>query len=231
MAVIYGSCKTAVLPSFFYQALDSPPPQRRNSTPFAHSPKFARRAFMSLGLSLFMSGQSWEAQAIEDVGLKNGQLRSCDGATPCVSTSAFRSPSRFMPPWSYLNSKDKAYDELLKALQRMGAQIVVKDDDTYIYATIAQPNDVDDVDDLEFLFVVRQTSLLQESLEKECSRSAILLVAGLHKRPEEQRAHGKAARRAGLDSHGDRRGEGLGPAALALTTSSSSASGDEATPP
>ncbi|BBN09015.1 hypothetical protein MPTK1_4g16400 [Marchantia polymorpha subsp. ruderalis] len=156
MAVIYGSCKTAVLPSFFYQALDSPPPQRRNSTPFAHSPKFARRAFMSLGLSLFMSGQSWEAQAIEDVGLKNGQLRSCDGATPCVSTSAFRSPSRFMPPWSYLNSKDKAYDELLKALQRMGAQIVVKDDDTYIYATIAQPNDVDDVDDLEFLFVGKQ---------------------------------------------------------------------------
>ncbi|KAG6556224.1 hypothetical protein Mapa_002165 [Marchantia paleacea] len=163
MAVIFCLCKPAVRPSFVNQALDSPSPPLCNSTPFRHSSTssfssvfLARRAFMSFGLSLFMAGQSGEAQAIDDVGLMNGQLRSCDGATPCVSTSAFRCPSRFMPPWSYLNSKDKAYAELLEALQRMGAQIVEKDDDMYIYATMTQPNDVDDVDDLEFLFVANQ---------------------------------------------------------------------------
>lgn len=35
-----------------------------------------------------------------EVGLENGRLRSCEGRAPCISTSAFRSPSRFMPPWS-----------------------------------------------------------------------------------------------------------------------------------
>ena len=33
------------------------------------------------------------------VGLDNGRVRSCEGSAPCVSTSSFRSPSRFMPPW------------------------------------------------------------------------------------------------------------------------------------
>ena len=35
-----------------------------------------------------------------NVGLVNGRLQACHGSDPCVSTSSFRSPSRFMPPWT-----------------------------------------------------------------------------------------------------------------------------------
>ena len=35
-----------------------------------------------------------------NVGLVNGRLQACSGSVPCVSTSSFRSPSRFMPPWT-----------------------------------------------------------------------------------------------------------------------------------
>lgn len=37
---------------------------------------------------------------VPDVGLQQGRLRGCSGSSPCVSTSAFQSPSRFMPPWT-----------------------------------------------------------------------------------------------------------------------------------
>ncbi|KAL3688627.1 hypothetical protein R1sor_014936 [Riccia sorocarpa] len=83
---------------------------------------FPRRTFLSVGLGLLVGSQFQDAEAsVEDdpVGLVNGQLQSCDGGTPCVSTSAFRSPSRFMPPWSYLNSKESAFADLVKTLQRM----------------------------------------------------------------------------------------------------------------
>ncbi|KAL2630692.1 hypothetical protein R1flu_015378 [Riccia fluitans] len=132
---------------------------------------FPRRAFMSFGLSLgftlFTDGQFQDAQAlVEDdgVGLVNGQLRSCEGGTPCVSTSAFRSPSRFMPPWSYLNSKESAFVDLLKTLERMGAKIVETDDDRYVYATMSSPGGTEnDVDDLEFLFVGNQVCFRSRS--------------------------------------------------------------------
>lgn len=41
-----------------------------------------------------------EEMPIPEVGLLDGRLRGCDGRPPCVSTSAFRSPSRFMAPWT-----------------------------------------------------------------------------------------------------------------------------------
>lgn len=41
-----------------------------------------------------------EEMAPPEVGLREGRLRGCDGRPPCVSTSAFQSPSRFMPPWT-----------------------------------------------------------------------------------------------------------------------------------
>lgn len=41
-----------------------------------------------------------EEMAPPEVGLQEGRLRGCDGRPPCVSTSAFQSPSRFMPPWT-----------------------------------------------------------------------------------------------------------------------------------
>jgi hypothetical protein len=41
-----------------------------------------------------------EEMAAPEVGLQEGRLRGCDGRPPCVSTSAFQSPSRFMPPWT-----------------------------------------------------------------------------------------------------------------------------------
>jgi hypothetical protein len=37
---------------------------------------------------------------VPEVGLQQGRLRGCSGSSPCVSTSAFQSPSRFMPPWT-----------------------------------------------------------------------------------------------------------------------------------
>jgi hypothetical protein len=40
-----------------------------------------------------------EEHLLPEVGLMEGRLRGCKGSAPCVSTSAFQSPSRFMPPW------------------------------------------------------------------------------------------------------------------------------------
>ena len=45
-------------------------------------------------------GAVGEEMAALEVGLQEGRLRGCDGRPPCVSTSAFQSPSRFMPPWT-----------------------------------------------------------------------------------------------------------------------------------
>ncbi|CAM6128530.1 unnamed protein product [Calypogeia fissa] len=88
-----------------------------------------------------------------EVGLANGRLRSCEGSACCVSTSAFRSPSRFMPPWQYLGPQKDAYEELLKALKRMGAEIMKTEVGRYVYATLSTSSSRDDIDDLEFLFV------------------------------------------------------------------------------
>jgi hypothetical protein len=43
--------------------------------------------------------QQEQEHLLPEVGLIEGRLRGCKGAAPCVSTSAFQSPSRFMPPW------------------------------------------------------------------------------------------------------------------------------------
>jgi hypothetical protein len=43
--------------------------------------------------------QQEQEQHLPEVGLMEGRLRGCKGSAPCVSTSAFQSPSRFMPPW------------------------------------------------------------------------------------------------------------------------------------
>lgn len=60
-----------------------------------------------------------EEMAAPEVGLQEGRLRGCDGRPPCVSTSAFQSPSRFMPPWTYLGTQEDAYIALKSALARM----------------------------------------------------------------------------------------------------------------
>ncbi|KAH8969642.1 hypothetical protein BDL97_02G043900 [Sphagnum fallax] len=98
--------------------------------------------------------QEQDEHLLPEVGLIEGRLRGCKGSAPCVSTSAFQSPSRFMPPWVYLGNLDEAYNALKKALVQMGAKIVTDDGSRYIYAFLPSGNSrVDDVDDLEFLFV------------------------------------------------------------------------------
>nr|PNR53061.1 hypothetical protein PHYPA_009436 [Physcomitrium patens] len=99
-----------------------------------------------------------EEMPIPEVGLLDGRLRGCDGRPPCVSTSAFRSPSRFMAPWTYLGSQEDSYDALKRALARMGAQIVKEDGQRYVYAVLqSSTSSKEDVDDLEFLFKGRET--------------------------------------------------------------------------
>jgi hypothetical protein len=57
-----------------------------------------------------------------------------------------------------LGNLDEAYNALKKALVQMGAKIVTDDGSRYIYAFLPSGNSrVDDVDDLEFLFVVSIT--------------------------------------------------------------------------
>ncbi|CAK9870778.1 unnamed protein product [Sphagnum jensenii] len=98
--------------------------------------------------------QEQKEHLLPEVGLIEGRLRGCKGSAPCVSTSAFQSPSRFMPPWVYLGNRDEAYNALKKALVQMDAKIVTDDGSRYIYAFLPSGNSrVDDVDDLEFLFV------------------------------------------------------------------------------
>jgi hypothetical protein len=58
-----------------------------------------------------------------------------------------------------LGNLDEAYNALKKALVQMGAKIVTDDGSRYIYAFLPSGNSrVDDVDDLEFLFVVSITT-------------------------------------------------------------------------
>jgi hypothetical protein len=57
-----------------------------------------------------------------------------------------------------LGNLDEAYNALKKALVQMGAKIVTDDGSRYIYAFLPSGNSrVDDIDDLEFLFVVSIT--------------------------------------------------------------------------
>lgn len=86
-----------------------------------------------------------------DTGLVKGKLRGCSGTNPCVSTSAFQSPSRFLPPWTYIGDQKEEYFNLRASLIRMGAQVVAEDGERYIYATL-EYDGPEDTDDLEFLF-------------------------------------------------------------------------------
>ncbi|KAG0573752.1 hypothetical protein KC19_VG206600 [Ceratodon purpureus] len=98
-------------------------------------------------------GAVGEEMAALEVGLQEGRLRGCDGRPPCVSTSAFQSPSRFMPPWTYLGTQEHAYVALKSALARMGAQVVKEDGRRYVYAVLqSATQSKEDIDDLEFLF-------------------------------------------------------------------------------
>jgi hypothetical protein len=45
------------------------------------------------------AAEEQQEHLLPEVGLVEGRLRGCKGSAPCVSTSAFQSPSRFMPPW------------------------------------------------------------------------------------------------------------------------------------
>ena len=58
------------------------------------------RGLIALGVGTYGGGAVAEEMAAPEIGLLDGRLRGCDGRPPCVSTSAFQSPSRFMPPWT-----------------------------------------------------------------------------------------------------------------------------------
>lgn len=68
------------------------------------SSSVGRRAFLGGAGLIAIGGPAAIAVAekipLPEVGLRDGRLRGCDGRPPCVSTSAFQSPSRFMPPWT-----------------------------------------------------------------------------------------------------------------------------------
>lgn len=71
------------------------------------APALGRREAMGTLLGAGIAGGiGWSSSTgmakggVPEVGLQQGRLRGCSGSSPCVSTSAFQSPSRFMPPWT-----------------------------------------------------------------------------------------------------------------------------------
>ncbi|GKZ01267.1 hypothetical protein MPSEU_001077700 [Mayamaea pseudoterrestris] len=95
-----------------------------------------------------------------------------------VSSSAIKTPSRYVPPWTYLvqtSNDETAWKSLQKAIETVGGASIQKATSTYIYATapsIAAVPGVDvSLDDLEFLLRPTDHVVLVRSV----SRTSVFL--------------------------------------------------------
>ena len=76
---------------------------------------------------------------------------ACVAGASCVSTSSFRTPANYLPPWEYLESDADAFDRLLRALDEDdAANVLVADADRGVVAAALTTRD--GVDDYEFFF-------------------------------------------------------------------------------
>ena len=76
---------------------------------------------------------------------------ACVTGTSCVSTSSFRTPANYLPPWEYLESDADAFESLVRTLRRRPGA-VVRDADAargHVAATLEYP---DGADEYEFFF-------------------------------------------------------------------------------
>ena len=76
---------------------------------------------------------------------------ACVTGTSCVSTSSFRTPANYLPPWEYLESDADAFQSLVRTLRRRPGAVVRDADPArgYVAATLEYP---DGADDYEFFF-------------------------------------------------------------------------------
>ena len=108
---------------------------------------------------------------------KDGRLRGCSALENCASSSAVRSPSKFVPPWSYADvarlreQPERAWLQLTRAVEAVGGDgvVVVERDDDRRYLHVTAPSKVPpgSLDDVEFRLDAETRAVYVRSATRE----------------------------------------------------------------
>ena len=108
---------------------------------------------------------------------KDGRLRGCSALENCASSSAVRSPSKFLPPWSYADvarlreQPERAWLQLTRAVEAVGGDgvVVVERDDDRRYLHVTAPSKVPpgSLDDVEFRLDAETRAVYVRSATRE----------------------------------------------------------------